>query len=126
MTVLIAALAVLVSGCGTDQEPLSQAEFTRQADAICAKAQTRRAAGEAADAAVEMMADLHDLQPPKRMEGAFNGWIDALDNVVPASVAVRDASTPSEKSAAAEQLAAASDQVYETQDTLPLPRSCMS
>jgi hypothetical protein len=125
-TTAIAVFAVIASGCGTDQAPLSQSEFTQRADAICAKAEERRVAGEAADAAVEMMADLHDLQPPKRIEGAFNDWIDALDSVVPAVIAVRDASSPAEKSAAAEQLSAASDRVYETQDALPLPQSCMS
>jgi hypothetical protein len=125
-TLAITVVAVLAGGCGSDEAPLSQSEFTRRADAICVKAEARRAAGEAAAAAPEMMADLHDLQPPKRMEDAFKAWIDALDDVVIAAVAVRDTSSPAEKRAAGERLSTTADRVYETQEELPLPQSCMS
>lgn len=122
----IAVFAVIASGCGTDQAPPSQSEFARQADAICTKAQERRAAGEARQAADEMMSDLHDLQPPERIEEAFTAWIDALDKSVLAVIALRDAPTPADRRAANERLSAAAERVYETQDALPLPQSCIS
>ena len=126
-TLAIAVFAVLASGCGgTDEAPLSQSEFTRRANAICAEAERRRAAAEAAAAWRPMMAELHDLQPPERMEGAFNEWVDALDGVVVAAVDVRDASNPAERRAADARLSTAADRVYETQDMLPLPKSCKS
>lgn len=97
--VLAVALSLLAVGCGDDESTLSRAEFTKRADALCAKnAKTvgrivgrvfgapdgdavdrERAHDELIAAARTLHSELAALRPPSELSDGVRDWLAALD-----------------------------------------------
>ena len=97
---LVPALAILSlgGGCGGGKEKVSAAELVQKGDEICREEQRRFAqiqahpppsASVAADQTNELIdvadaanSDLGDLEPPDSMQGRYDDYLDARDQVV--------------------------------------------
>ena len=97
---LVAALAIisLGAGCGGGKEKVSAAELSQKGDQICREEQRRFAqiqahpppnATVAADQTEELIdvadaanSDLGDLEPPDSIQGRYDDYLDARDQVV--------------------------------------------
>jgi len=105
--VLAVALSLLAVGCGNDESTLSRAEFTRRADALCAKngktvgrivgrvfgapdrdpGDRQRALDDLIAAARELHSELSDLRPPSELSDGVRGWLAALAEATDAAEA---------------------------------------
>ncbi len=91
--VAVGGLVIVALGCGGGAKPLSRAEFVKQADTACHKAQTQffasvkeaaahhesQARGRAAvaDALHGMIADLKALHPPTTLQDTYTKFVAA-------------------------------------------------
>jgi hypothetical protein len=94
---MLVSLAGAAGACGSGGGRLSGHEFTRQAAALCARADRRATEQDlppldghgAAHAVGRIIAiergalrELHDLQPPKAMETRVDEWLATVDQLV--------------------------------------------
>lgn len=95
-TVPALAAAVVLSGCGGGSSRLSQAEFTRRADAICRDFQERvnlllepRDLSELANVVAQTLpilenglAEIRELEPPADLEDTVDQWLETGDESI--------------------------------------------
>jgi hypothetical protein len=94
---MLVAFVVLASACGSDDGPLSAAEYARRATRVCARADRKAAAleipplgdrgsagalGRLVEIEDGVTRDLRALRPPRRLEARVDEWLATIDQLV--------------------------------------------
>jgi hypothetical protein len=106
-TLISAALAVVLAGCGGSGggDRLSKAEWVTQADAICKRVNDRLEQTEQPETMPELVtvleqgladvdaaiADLRELEPPEEIEGDVDAWLAKVEEASEEIEKARDA-----------------------------------
>jgi hypothetical protein len=102
---ILVVVVILAAGCGSGSKRLSREEYSKQADAVCAKYNAKikalgqpgsiRALPGYVDKALPIARkgtdELRGLKPPKDEEKTAKEWLDQNDSVVGAMERLRDA-----------------------------------
>ena len=118
LTIAALSAAVLaLAGCGEDR--LSQAEFAKQGDALCAEAERKaEALGEPRDLQgvarqldelVKISEDakrrFSELKPPEDKQAAFDGYLQSIQRQIDKAKQLRDAASRNDEAALRSELA---------------------
>jgi hypothetical protein len=120
LTALVLATLVAASGCGGDDR-LSQDEFRQQANAICAKYDTRIKALGSPTSPAEIpdfvrqgvpllrqgIAELRALKPPSEVQDDYDRMLDETAKAIPAAQSLAEAAEKGDAAAVQDAIAAA-------------------